>query len=175
MDAQPARRRQPRVTAAHEARLGHFIARLGAIVGPPFDLGREGPGGWYLLASPEVRLAGDAVVPAFAGWRVASVPGWPMIDAPPDWLCDVQSPSTPWVDYLSARQRYARAGVRHVWFAHPIEHTLEVFTHANSSAHLRFVMADDPGLSEIRVAPFDALPLDLRQLWPERAAASPAE
>jgi hypothetical protein len=36
---------------------------------PPFNRGRGGPGGWIILAEPELHLEKDVLVPDLAGWR----------------------------------------------------------------------------------------------------------
>ena len=34
-----------------------------------FQMGNGGPGGWWILTEPEIRLHGDALVPDIAGWK----------------------------------------------------------------------------------------------------------
>lgn len=164
---------QPRPAMPH-ARLA---SRLNSIIGPPFDLGVRGPGGWHILFEPELHLGRDVVVPDLAGWLVESVPdllAMVAVDIAPRWVCEVLSPSTAKIDRFRKMRIYAREGVDHVWLADPIHATLEVFTRVNGSWQVQLIEADDPGIRELRVAPFEALPLDLGPLWPERPA-SPAE
>src|SRR5512142_3446878 len=40
----------------------------------PFDRGRGGPGGWHILAEPELHLHQHVLVPDLAGWRRERVP-----------------------------------------------------------------------------------------------------
>jgi hypothetical protein len=51
---------------------------LGALILPPFVLGKGGPGGWQILHEPELSLGVDPgfdpVVPELAGWRVEVIP-----------------------------------------------------------------------------------------------------
>ena len=57
----------------------HAIATTqlsGDLVGP-FHGGRGGPGGWWILAEPELHLADDIVVPDLAGWRRERLPEMP--------------------------------------------------------------------------------------------------
>src|SRR2546426_5182410 len=51
--------------------LPHAIAssRLGGDLIGPFDRGRGGPGGWWILDEPELHLGADIIVPDVAGWR----------------------------------------------------------------------------------------------------------
>jgi Uma2 family endonuclease len=69
---------------------------LGEELGPPFERGRGGPGGWLILDEPELHLGKHVLVPDLAGWRRERMPELP-IDVPyftvvPDWLCEVLSP-----------------------------------------------------------------------------------
>lgn len=45
--------------------------RLGADLEDAFDRGRGGPGGWWILAEPEIHSVRDAAVavPDLAGWK----------------------------------------------------------------------------------------------------------
>lgn len=49
----------------------HVAFNLGGILAGPFKFGRGGPGGWIILAEPELHLGPrpDRVVPDLAGWR----------------------------------------------------------------------------------------------------------
>ena len=79
----------------------HALAatRIGTALGGPFDRPPGGglPGGWWLLFEPELRLGEDVIVPDFAGWRRDRMPVLPNVvgfTQPPDWVCEVVSPST---------------------------------------------------------------------------------
>jgi hypothetical protein len=70
----------------------HAIAgsRLGAIILPPYDRGRGGPGGWWILGEPELHLGPDVLVPDIGGWRrtrMPSVPKTAYFPLAPDWVC----------------------------------------------------------------------------------------
>src|ERR671939_525897 len=47
---------------------------LGEELGGPFDRGRGGPGGWWILDEPELHFGNDVLVPDLAGWRRERVP-----------------------------------------------------------------------------------------------------
>src|SRR5262245_51762612 len=86
--------------------------------GGPFDRGRGGPGGWILLDEPELHFGDDVLVPDIAGWRRERMPTLPDIaffTMPPDWLCEVLSPSTAKLDRTEKLPVYARSEVHHVW------------------------------------------------------------
>ena len=55
----------PRPAAPH----ARTASVLGVEIGSPFDRGRGGPGGWWILDEPELHLGGDVLVPDLAGWR----------------------------------------------------------------------------------------------------------
>src|SRR5689334_1041236 len=72
---------------------------------PPFHHGDGGPGGWWVLAEPEIHFPEPAepegiqvVDPDAAGWRRERMPELPEDTAyfvqSPDWVCEVLSPST---------------------------------------------------------------------------------
>ena len=60
----------PRPSVRHQA-----VSRGATVdLGGPFDFGRGGPGGWFFLSEPELRLgsdssAPDVLSPDLAGWR----------------------------------------------------------------------------------------------------------
>ena len=73
--------------------LPHALATsaLEQSIGAPFQIGRGGPGGWWVIFEPELHLSDDILVPDLAGWRRARMPVFP--DAPyatlaPDWVCE---------------------------------------------------------------------------------------
>src|SRR5581483_11745138 len=105
--------------AAHHARVA---SALGFELGVPFDAGRGGPGGWWILDEPELHLHADVVVPDLAGWRRERLPIIPDVAAftlPPDWVCEVVSASTEGIDRGKKLAIYAREGVAHAWLLNP--------------------------------------------------------
>jgi Uma2 family endonuclease len=139
----------------------------------PFQKRRGGPGGWWILIEPELHLQSDVLVPDLAGWRVERMPEYPntpFFKLAPDWLCEVLSPSTAYLDRTKKLGVYARERVPCVWLIDPINKTLEVLrldgstwiVHANYGAHDR-----------IRAIPFDAIEIDLGYLW-NKTPAPPA-
>src|SRR5678816_3595960 len=51
---------------------------LGGEIGGPFQRGRGGPGGWWIIDAPELQLVPkEPVVPDLAGWRVERMPQLP--------------------------------------------------------------------------------------------------
>ena len=140
---------------------------LGARLGGPFDAGPDGPGGWWILDEPELHFAVDVLVPDLAGWRRERMPVFPELawfELPPDWVCEVLSPSTRKVDLTDKRRIYAEVGIGYLWFVDPIARTLEAFTLRDGAWTLVTALKDD---EEVRVPPFDAIAFPLSVLWPD--------
>jgi Uma2 family endonuclease len=137
-------------------------------LGGPFDRGRDGPGGWFVLDEPELHLGEDVLVPDVAGWRRERMPRVPRTAAftlAPDWVCEVLSPSTMAWDRAAKLPVYAREGVRHVWLVDPEARTLEVFRLAGE---LYTLLVTHAGPARVRAEPFDAIELELALLWGEQ-------
>jgi Uma2 family endonuclease len=140
---------------------------LGMVLGP-FRLGRDGPGGWIILDEPELHLGSepDILVPDLAGWhreRLAELPAdaaWTSI--PPDWACEVLSPSTQATDRAEKMEIFLREQVGHVWLIDPIAKTLEIYRHGGKVWHR---IATHHGDVVVRAEPFDAIEMRLGLLW----------
>ena len=138
---------------------------LGAEIGGAFHIGRNGPGGWVILDEPELHLGQDVLVPDMAGWRRARMPEIPDVagfELPPDWLCEVLSPSSEARDRPDKVPIYAREKVSHVWLVDPIARTLEALRLDGATFRLIGTWRDE---ARVRVAPFDAIELELSVLW----------
>jgi len=156
---------QPRPAMRH-ARASSII---GIEVGGPFDRGRGGPGGWWIVFEPELHLGEDIVVPDQAGWRRETMPEYPdaaYCTVAPDWVCEILSPSTRRIDLVGKRDIYAREGVGHLWYVDPEAKTLEAFELRDGDWVLLATLVDDAPVS---LPPFDAITFPLDALWPETA------
>ena len=83
---------------------------LGIELGGPFDRGRGGPGGWWIVFEPELHLGEDILVPDVAGWRRERMPEYPATayaTLAPDWVCEVLSASMRRLDLQGKRPVYA--------------------------------------------------------------------
>jgi Uma2 family endonuclease len=137
--------------------------KLAAKLDDPFDF--DGPGGWLLLAEPELHFGNDVLVPDIAGWRRERLPSLPdraYLTLAPDWVCEVPSVSTEAIDRNQKLRIYAREDVAHAWLVDPLRQTLEVLI--LEAERFTFV-AEHQGNVSIRARPFDAIELDLRALW----------
>jgi Uma2 family endonuclease len=151
----------PRPASPH----AHAAHLLGHKLTGPFELGENGPGGWWLLSEPELHFGADVVVPDIAAWRRERMPMMPAVThftISPDWLCEVLSPSTKAVDRLKKLPIYAREGVGNVWLVDPLQQTLEVLRLESQRWSLVATYEAD---AKVRAEPFAAIELPLRTLW----------
>jgi Uma2 family endonuclease len=135
------------------------------ILGPPFDLGNNGPGGWVFLGEPELHLGEHVVVPDLAGWRrerMTDFPDTAWIEVAPDWVCEVLSPSTESYDRGDKRLIYAGAGVAHVWHINPVLRMLEVYELRDGKWLLLDVVGDE---AQVAAPPFADFSFSLGLLW----------
>ena len=152
----------PRPAAPHV----RASSRLGMELGGPFDTGRGGPGGWWILDAPELHFSEDILVPDLAGWRRERMPELPdaaYFTLAPDWVCEVLSASTRRLDLHGKRPIHAREGVVHLWFVDPVDRTLEAFELREGQWVLIASAKDD---APIRIPPFEVVAFSLGDLWP---------
>ena len=148
----------------------HAIAAsmLQVEIGGPFQRGRGGPGGWWIVVEPELQLVPkEPVVPDLVGWRVERMPQPPdtaYFTLAPDWVCEVLSRSTEKLDRDQKLPYYAEQGVLHAWLLDPIDKRLEVYS-LNTETRRWHEVRIYQGDTTVRAAPFDAIELDLGALW----------
>jgi Uma2 family endonuclease len=114
---------------------------------------------------PELHLAGDILVPDIAGWRREHLPVLPdaaAISQPPDWICEVLSPTTAATDRADKLPIYAQHGVAHAWMVDPLARTLEVL---QLTAQRWALLGTHRDAAKLRAEPFAALELELAVLW----------
>ncbi len=142
-------------------------------IGGPFqdDDGRGGPGGWWIFAEVDVALGQhDIVRPDLSGWHKARLPrpgGVRPIEVVPDWVAEVLSPTTAARDRVHKRNLYARTGVPHYWLIDPHARVLEALTLRDGS-WVELGVYDDQSVA--RIAPFDAIELEVGRLFLPRDA-----
>jgi Uma2 family endonuclease len=132
------------------------------------------PGGWWILAEPELHFGDDVLVPDFAGWRRERMPTFPSVPYfthAPDWVCEVVSPSTGRIDRSRKMRVYAREGVAHLWLVEPLVHTVEVYRLGDGA--LWTLAGAWGGDDKVHLEPFAAIELSLARWWvPAPPAAS---
>ena len=153
---------QPRPVARHA---GANASLQHELIGP-FQKGRGGPGGWVFLSEPELHLRPNVVVPDVAGWRSERVDftgETPNIETPPDWVCEILSPSTERFDRGAKRAVYGRAGVAFLWLLDPRSRILEAFANVNGQWLLVGTASDS---DDVALRPFEAASFKLSDLFP---------
>lgn len=155
------------MSATPRPRIGHAIVAgaLGDELRGPFHRGKSGPGGWWIVGEPELHFGADVVVPDLAGWRKERLPVMqdvPFLEVPPDWACEISSPTTARFDRVVKLPLYLRVGVSFVWLVDPVSRTIE----ALRSEGGRWILAGNfVGEDRARIAPFEAHELDLGSVW----------
>jgi Uma2 family endonuclease len=154
----------PRPSGFHAA----VESNLEIDIGSAYGRGRGGPGGWWIIVEPEVHFVLDAevTVPDLAGWRKSSLPRIPeshRFCVIPDWLCEITSPSSRSFDREVKLPLYARHGVPYVWLVDPYTKQLEALQLEEGSWKSLGIFH---GPDRVSVPPFDAMTLELEDIWP---------
>lgn len=157
----------PRPRAVHANIEGALLEDLRS----PFQRGRGGPGGWWILVEPGIELPGaPEIVPDLGGWRRERLPALPE-EAPvrvvPDWVCEISSPATRRHDQLVKKPLYARAGVSHLWLVDAEARTLTACK--LSGGHWVELGVFGEG-DTVRAEPFAEVAISLADWWPAPAA-----
>jgi Uma2 family endonuclease len=130
-----------------------------------YQRGRGGPGGWWILVEPGIELPGSPEFsPDVAGWRKERMPALPAdpITVVPDWICEIQSPTTRTLDLRTKRPFYARIGVGYLWYIDLDARTLAVSRLVDGRWVELAVHGED---DVVRVPPFEAVELSLADWW----------
>lgn len=154
---------QPRPTGIHALAAAGVSGELYG----PFQRGRGGPGGWWILPEPELHFLRDTEVdvPDLAGWpreRMPRVPAGHRFEVVPDWVCEILSPSTESKDRNIKMPIYARRGVAYAWLIDPAQRSVEAYRLADGTWQPIGTFIGDRAQ---RIAPFDAMAMDLGALW----------
>lgn len=152
----------PRPAAPHVI----TAAALAQVLGPPFQAGIGGPGGWVFAVEPELHLGEHVAVPDLAAWRIerlSKLPKTAWFGVAPDWVCELLSPSTERYDRGDKRLIYTEAGVAHVWYVNPVLRMLEAYELREGKWVTLDVLFDD---EEITAPPFTEISFSLNRLWP---------
>lgn len=152
----------PRPRAPHQRASGGISTDLR----DPFDRGRGGPGGWWIVIEPGIEVPGaKEISPDVAGWRREKMPALPRsgpIRVVPDWVCEVLSPSTRGYDLVIKRRFYAEIGVPYLWYVEPLAKAIT----ASKQVGGQWMEIGAWGKGEkARIEPFEAVELDLSGWW----------
>ena len=153
---------QPRPRAAHARAEATIISDLQG----PYDRGRGGPGGWWILPKPGIELPGSPEFsPDIAGWRRENLPELPgdrSSAVVPDWICEILSPRTRGYELLKKRPFYARSGVGFLWYVDVEARTVTVSRLASGAWVEIAVHGED---ERVRLEPFPDAEMDLALWW----------
>jgi Uma2 family endonuclease len=142
--------------------------RIGSDLDGPFDRGKGGPGGWWILPEPGIELPDTPEIsPDLAGWKRERLPHLPA-DAPivvvPDWVCEILSPTTRRHDLLIKKPYYAKVGVDHHWLVDLEARTLTSYTLERERG--RWIELGVYGDErDARIEPFAEIPIDVSAWW----------
>ena len=147
----------PRPAPDHQVMIGALFYEL-----HPYMRNRSRDG-WFLLIEAEVRFGRNLLIPDLAGWRRSRLPPrpWgPTMQIAPDWVCEGLSPSTTWLDKGRKREIYAKAGVSHMWLAHPRNHEIDVMRLEGK----RYSVVANVTRGRVVLEPFEK-PINVDRLW----------
>lgn len=154
---------QHRPSARHQ----DVLLTVGQEIYDPYQRGREGPGGWWILPEPGIELP-DApeVSPDLVGWRRKRMPELPSDDDPlrvvPDWICEIFTKRTRAYALHTKKPFYARIGVEWLWYVDMEAETLTVQRlHQGKWLELGVYAGD----LCVRAEPFDVVELNLGCWW----------
>ena len=159
---------QPRPARRHTRFASTLLARLGRMFGEGDDDNDDARGGWLFLFEPELHLGPEPqiLVPDIAGWRGERAPtndGPAYYDTAPDWVCEVLSERTAYIDRGRKADIYAREGVKHLWFVDVKSRFVECFELVNDRWSRVGVFDGE----EAAVPPFEAEAIDLERIFGE--------
>jgi Uma2 family endonuclease len=140
---------------------------IGSRIGDSFEDGIGGPGGWWILPEPGIELPNTPEIsPDVAGWRRERMPELP-VDEPirvvPDWVCEILSKTTRRHNQFVKMPYYAEVGVAYAWTVDLEAHVL--IARRLESRHW-VTVGTYSEQTEARIAPFDAVPLNVADWWP---------
>jgi Uma2 family endonuclease len=146
---------------------------IGGDLRGPFDLGRSGPGGWWIVTEPGIELPNTPEIsPDVAGWhreRMPEMPGDEPIRVVPDWVCEILSKITRRHDQLVKMPYYANVGVAYAWV---VDLEARVLTAQRLESGRWLTNGTYSDEIDARIAPFDAIPLNVADWWPPTGPAS---
>jgi Uma2 family endonuclease len=142
--------------------------RIGSDLDAPFDRGRGGPGGWWILPEPGIELPDTPEIsPDLAGWKrehLLVLPDDTPITVVPDWVCEILSPTTRRHDLLIKKPYYAKVGVGHHWLVDLEARTVTSYR-LDRERKLWVELGVFGDEREARIEPFADVALDVASWW----------
>ncbi len=154
----------PRPSPAHQRAMLKMVTRLEGKWGD--GSGGSGAGLWVFLTEPELHLDKHVVIPDIAAWKASRVDAsfysrsW--ISLLPDWVCEIQSPSTARVDRVAKRRAYHQLKIPYYWLLDPIALTLETMKYSRLGWT---TIGTFGGNDQVQIEPFAELVLPLDLFW----------
>jgi len=153
---------QPRPRFHHARATGFLVHHIGGA----FDFDDGGRGGWWIVPEPGIELPNaPEVSPDIGGWRRERMPEPPTrepLRLPPDWACEVLSPSNRRWDLKKKFPFHARMGVPWLWVVDPPAQTISVRAlHGTDWKIVQEAVGDE----RVALEPFTAVELPLDRLW----------
>lgn len=151
---------------------GHIASLLVSMLVPAYQLGRGGPGGWWIQGENDFCANGSEVFrPDALGWRRERLVGIECdrrVEVVPDWVCEVLSPSTRTHDLETKARAYSRIGVRHGWYVEPSRREVTVYEFRDGEWYVVHLYGEE---DMVQGKPFDALSVELASLWANEGGA----
>ena len=159
----------PRPAPKHATSTIHLLTKINNLFGG----GGGGSGGWRILFEPELHFEKpkqklekkNVVVPDIAGWkreRMPTLPETAYFELPPDWVCEVLSPSTARHDKISKMRIYAVNAIPHYWILDPINKILDVLVLQGENYQTAMAFGEN---DKVSAPPFESVEFDLGDLW----------
>jgi Uma2 family endonuclease len=143
----------------------HGVAqsRIGRLLGP-FDRRPGGrlPGGWWFATEVLIDFGPKQQFrPDVSGWRRERMPDRPtgsVVSVPPDWICEIISPSNASNDTVKKKRAYHKHQVPHYWLLDPVRETLSVLRWS-PDGYIEVLSAMRG--ERVKAEPFDAIELQV--------------
>ncbi len=126
------------------------------------------PGGWWISQEVDLEIAGFGCRPDLLGWRRDKHPRLPepdprgVVTSTPEWICEVLSPRTAFIDLGKKRRAYHRAGVAHYWIVDPANATLTVLEHSARDYLIVLVAGRE---EVVNAPPFEGVELAVAEIF----------
>ncbi len=154
----------PRPSPTHQKAMLKMAFRLEGKWGE--DSSGSESGTWVFLTEPELHLDRHIIVPDIAAWKAYRVGSSfyekAAIKLVPDWVCEIQSPSTASLDRVAKSRVYHQLKISYYWLLDPVAMTLEVMKYSKPGWTQTGSYCDN---DKVKAEPFADLELSLNWFW----------